>query len=184
MGALRPGHPNDERCGSLLPVGNKGRPNPEEPLTICVSTRTTDNIWEGATLTWRSLDLTINQLLLHQTTPARCPQVLGHVTDQEPEMALHFPDVVGPVLVFNKREPGRHRGKGAGVVNDRIQFGFGRAEEVQGALGQVVLDTPAPDTVHSSELARVCKATPTFGVHYVAIAPPMSVSLNVSDRLV
>jgi hypothetical protein len=184
MGALRPGHPTSERCGSLLPVGNKGRPNPIEPLTICVSTRTTDNIWEGATLTRRSLDLTTNHLLLRQTTPVRCPQVLGRVADQEPEMALHFPDVVGPVLVFNKREPGRDRGKAASVRNDRIQFGFGQADEVQGALGQVVLDTPAPDTVRNSELARVRKATPTFGVRYVAIAPPMNVSLNVSDRLV
>ena len=109
-------------------------------------------------------------------------------------MALHFPDVVGPVLVFNKRKPGHDRGKGASVRNDQIQFGFGRADEVQGALGradevqgalgQVVLDTPAPDTVRSRSLARVCKATPTFGVRYVAIALPMNVSLNVSDRLV
>ena len=87
-------------------------------------------------------------------------------------------------LLQHMRDPGRDWGKGANKNNNRIQFGLGWVAEVQGARSYVRLDKGAPLTVCNNVVARAREPTPAFGVRYVAIVPPMSVSLNVSDRSV
>jgi len=57
------GHPFFEQYGSLLPVGNRRRSNRMEPLTKCVSTKTSELRW-GRLFTRGSHDFVITGLLL------------------------------------------------------------------------------------------------------------------------